>query len=733
MFNFNTSAYDRFCTQFLNPANGETDVEARAKSEDGSDNVTFSKNANDGITRWFNRTFSKPNATNSELKALSARFYRTVTAIFYNKAIPPSVLEALGVHDSSEGKMRPLSVRCIRRVAEAIERVRPRQSSSANPRESVSADQRTSVVPQQTNTVRSFYEYVRPHEEADKALDDFLMGLRFQPQSSADRNQALAKAVQNSVGLFLWSSGHLGEDNGLQSNLNDLFAKFEDSFKNGSEGGVGKAAPADRFRDLLRQVKDFMVGVGVDKGAAEWLVKDIGNKTMPMLGDDKPKTEAKPVKKMNSAKPQTEAGPLTKMKHFKTSGNAKTMAKPAKTELDLKAITEEVSEEDEDAPRLQKGAVHHQTVGSNTCFAWSLVNGMAASDKLRNHFESLIDRENGTIKVYTPNGRKELSLADKQGVSDEVDDYICRHTQDPFERFVVRYCYMNDDNYKKDFEFYKPLNQMPMGNEAFMASTFGLVESRPAVRVVPDGKMETLELDSKTKSEDAEKMIRSQVNDGGLVIVNKNSIHFVSITGIDGDGKNISVADSLGSPKPTDSSFLTIQNNISQDQVADINSLVTLSFFDLPTAEGIDGAKEYVRNSLTFDSVSDYFLNAISENQRQVSRAEKSLGSSYTISQARTKRNAEQDPERKKLLSTIVDSRLNIANYTSTLQLLVSDIQTFEAAKEEFVNNLGDSTGGRGEAARFVQLGGSETEEGRNHLDLCFKGFLSLKARELQK
>ena len=114
----NVNALNVFTAKFVNPASEQTDEDKRTLIKDG--HVSFSDYVSDKISRWANRSFSQPNATNLALKDVSSQFYQSVSAIF-NGQIPQSVKDALGVHDLADGKMRPLSVRCIKRVKQAVE------------------------------------------------------------------------------------------------------------------------------------------------------------------------------------------------------------------------------------------------------------------------------------------------------------------------------------------------------------------------------------------------------------------------------------------------------------------------------------------------------------------------------------------------------------------------------------------------------------------------------------
>lgn len=114
----NVNALNVFTAKFVNPASEQTDEDKRTLITDG--HVSFSDYVSDKISRWANRSFSQPNATNLALKDVSSQFYQSVSAIF-NGQIPQSVKDALGVHDLADGKMRPLSVRCIKRVKQAVD------------------------------------------------------------------------------------------------------------------------------------------------------------------------------------------------------------------------------------------------------------------------------------------------------------------------------------------------------------------------------------------------------------------------------------------------------------------------------------------------------------------------------------------------------------------------------------------------------------------------------------
>ena len=118
----NTEALNDFAAKFYNGSTELTNEDLRADIASNGAPVTFGETGTGKVSRWGRRMFVPSDAENLHLKEISRQFFQSVKAIFGDETdIPKTIQDAMGVHDRADGKMRPLSLRRIRIVHEAIE------------------------------------------------------------------------------------------------------------------------------------------------------------------------------------------------------------------------------------------------------------------------------------------------------------------------------------------------------------------------------------------------------------------------------------------------------------------------------------------------------------------------------------------------------------------------------------------------------------------------------------
>ena len=171
----NTDALNNFSAKFYNNSTELTNEDLRADIAQDGATATFDDTGTGKVSRWGRRVFVPSDAENLHLKEVSRQFFQSVKDIFGGETeIPKSILDAMGVHDRADGKMRPLTLRRIRIVHDALENLAEVKDIRAQQARAQAQD--PIPVPEQTQAQESQPELTDEEKiqaAIDKNFDDF--------------------------------------------------------------------------------------------------------------------------------------------------------------------------------------------------------------------------------------------------------------------------------------------------------------------------------------------------------------------------------------------------------------------------------------------------------------------------------------------------------------------------------------------------------------------------------
>ena len=232
----------------------------------------------DKIQRLLLRVFKPSDERCQALKDTSRNFYNYVEKIFGKGRIPESVKKAMGVHNRSDGIMRPLTARRIRAVRDKIDKELGKLEN-ANLR------------------FIAFSEKLKKNEKASIAVEDLV----------ALRNAGIVSDEEFKGCLTNQNATLFVDANGNACNANEIKGKFEEFLNNPNNKGKPFLVPSN----LLKAKSTNNLG-DLDSWYDFYARKDAGEEVQPKVGnesvveiDNNPKVDKKAEKSNRQQKLMT--------------------------------------------------------------------------------------------------------------------------------------------------------------------------------------------------------------------------------------------------------------------------------------------------------------------------------------------------------------------------------------------------------------------------------------------
>lgn len=365
-------------------------------------------------------------------------------------------------------------------------------------------------------------------------------------------------------------------------------------------------------------------------------------------------------------------------------------------------------------PKLgDKSACFRQSMGANTCFAMSVMNGCSHSAKLAGYLnEKYKELPHGLQLHYPQDGFRSVQI--------EKEYRTLAGKLGSFENTVVNYMCAADQSYRNAMTGQRPDTRLPYGNSVVFGKALGLVQNQPDVMImaqdeIPDVPGRNLSAESFEKVRDR---IASQLQQGGVVTMNIGNGHYVAITGI--DGETVTIVDSLGGALNGPHSLREFSGKVADDY----GGAYTFSFLDLPDETGMAAFLENVRTVVGKNDVLAYLVEKteVPELKNTIARLAGQLKLQIdpnaeidfnavidtlhglmdeAVSAINDKVRADKAKEPYEQLETAL---VQLRNAREAKQI-VGEIQDFNAEVSEFLRYLGESSDGR--QFSFEQMRGS--------------------------